>query len=110
MKLICTPLTKEAMILLDTDECPISLLANCPLTHTEYQQLMGSGVIDKINNSLGKMIDDYEDESINTKDDLKKSLYILENHSIPENQELARKIIKLNKLAIDNNTGLYFFF
>ena len=56
------------------------------------------------------MIDDYEDESINTNEDLKKSLHILENHSIPENQELTRKIIKLNKLAIDNNTGLYFFF
>lgn len=91
MKLICTPLTKEAMILLDTDECPISLLANCPLTHTEYQQLMGSGVIDKINNSLGKMIDDYEDESINTNEDLKKSLYILEIIQYPKTKSWQEK-------------------
>ncbi|MDQ0704373.1 hypothetical protein QF043_003165 [Pseudomonas sp. W3I7] len=110
MKLICTPLTLETMNLLDTGDYPNSLLESISLTNGEYQQLWESELIDKINAELEKMIDDYEDESINTHEDLKKSLYILENHSIPENQELARKIIKLNKLAIDNNTGLYFFF
>lgn len=65
MKLICTPLALEAMNLLDTGDYSDSLLESISLTNREYQQLWESDIIDKINNELGKTIDDYEFESIN---------------------------------------------
>ncbi|MFB3306691.1 hypothetical protein [Pseudomonas sp. AMR01] len=110
MKLICTPLTLEAMNLLDTDHCPESLLESISLTDEEYQQLWESGVLETINFQLGKMIDDYEDENIRFESDLKKSLKLFENNSIPKNPELAKKITYLNRMAIERGTGLYFFF
>lgn len=110
MKLICTPLTLEAMNLLDTNTCPESMLESVSLTAGEYQQLWDSGVLETINSALGKMIDDYEDESIRFESDLKKSLKLFESNAIPKNPELAKKIIHLNRIAVEKNTGLFFFF
>lgn len=110
MKLICTPLTLEAMDLLDSGSCPESLLESISLTDKEYQQLWSSGALENINIALEKIIDDYEDESIIVNSDLEKSLKILEHSVIPENPELAEKIIHLSRLALEKRTGLYFFF
>lgn len=110
MKMICTPLTRKAMTLLDADNCPPYLLDSIYLTDTEYQQLLESGALESINSSLDKIIDDYEDESITTTKELKKSLTILEKHLAPNNLETMMKIIHLNSLAIEKKTGLFFFF
>lgn len=110
MKMICTPLTRKAMTLLDIDNCPPYLLDSIYLTDTEYQQLQESGALESINSSLDKIIDDYEDESITTTEELKKSLTILKEHLAPNNLETMMKIIHLNSMAIEKQTGLFFFF
>lgn len=110
MKTICTPITLEAMSLLDTNDCPDYLLESVTLPHEEYEQLLESGALEAINNTLGKMIDNYEDEAIYNIEELSKSLAILENHLTPGNSSIMRKLIKLNNLAITNRTGLFFYF
>jgi len=110
MKIICTPLTLEAMRLLDVDDCPESLLESVILTPEEYTQLLQSGALEAINTALGKIIDDYEDEAIYNLAELAKTVDILNNHLTPENSSTMRKIIDLNTLAIKNRTGLFFFF
>lgn len=110
MKMICVPLTPEAMLLLDTDTCPDSLLVTINLTPREYEKLLESEAIGTINISLGKIIDEYEDEKINTLEDLKKTLSILQKAKTPTNSTTTDKIINLNNLAINSHTGLFFYF
>lgn len=110
MKLICTPLTREAMSLLDLNACPDDQMERLLLTNTEHQLLLKSGIFEEINNSLRKIIDDYEDEYINTDEELAEMLKILENQSLPEHPELLEKLIHLNKLAISKKTGVFFYF
>lgn len=110
MKLICTPLTLEGMCLLDSDDCPDYLLEKVTLTREEYEQLLESGALEAINTTLGKIIDDYEDEAIHNIEDLTKTLSILKKHLTLENSPTIRKLIDLNTLAIKNRTGLFFFF
>ncbi len=110
MKMICTPITPEAMTLLNVNECPDSLLESILLTGDEYDLLQKSGIIENINNSLEKIIDDYEDECIITHEELIKTRAILEAHLTPENADIIKKLIYLNTLAIKNHTGLFFFF
>ncbi|NWC78648.1 hypothetical protein HX823_31735, partial [Pseudomonas sp. P7759] len=103
------PLTLEAMRLLDVDDCPESLLESVTLNPEEYQQLLQSGALRAINITLGKIIDDYEDEAIHNLADLTKTVEILNNHLTHENSSTMKKIIDLNTLAIKNRTGLFFF-
>jgi hypothetical protein len=110
MKMICVPLTLEAMRLLDINDCPDSLLETIHLTDEDYKKLLTSGAVETINNTLGKIIDDYEDESINTNEDLIKALAIFKDHLTPENSSVMKKLIHLNTIAIKNHTGLFFFF
>lgn len=110
MKIICTPLTLEAVKLLDVDDCPDSLLESISLFDEEYEQLLKSGALGAINETRGKLIDEYEGEVIKTTEDLVKTLEILQEHLTSENSSVIRKLIYLNTLAIKNRTGLYFFF
>ena len=110
MKIICVPLTSKAIHLLDTNSCPDSLLETVNLTPEEYDKLLKTGAIDTINALLGKMIDDYEDEKIDTPEDLKKTLNILQKVKTATNSTTIDKIINLNNLAINSHTGLFFFF
>lgn len=110
MKLICAPLTGEAMSLLDLNACPDDQMVRLPLTPIEHQQLLKSGIFDAINDSLRKIIDDYEDEHVDKTEELIETLRILENNSPPENLELLEKPIHLTKLAIDRKTGVFFYF
>ena len=110
MKIICVPLTMESMRLLDINDCPDSLLESFHLTEEEYKKLLASGAVEAINKTLGKIIDDYEDETINTNEDLSKALAIFEAHLTPENSSVIKKLIHLNTVAIKSHTGLFFFF
>lgn len=110
MKMICAPITPEAMTLLDVNKCPDFLLESILLTDDEYELIQKSGAIEKINSSLGKIIDDYEDEAIITSEELIKTRTILETHLTFENANIMTKIINLNTLAIKKHTGLFFFF
>lgn len=90
MKIICTPLTSEAMALLDLDDCPDSLLESISLSHEECEKLLESGALEAINETLGKIIDDYEDEAIYTTDELSKTLAILKDHLTREKSSIIK--------------------
>lgn len=110
MKIICVPLTTEAMKLLDINDCPDALLETVSLTEKEHQQFLNSGALESINYATGKIIDEYEDETITTAEELKTTLQILKAHLKPENSKTLTKLIQLNELAINKSTGLFFFF
>lgn len=97
------------MKLLDIDECPKSLLESIFLTETEYELIQKSGVLENINIILGKIIDDYEDEAIIEKEELIQTLKILDAHTNADNVDIMEKLTTLNMLAINKNTGLFFF-
>ncbi|WP_244159525.1 hypothetical protein AB6N16_11825 [Pseudomonas marginalis] len=107
---ICVPLTPEAMKLLDTDDCPDLLFEILFLSDEDHRELLESGVLEAINKATGKIIDDYEDESIDTSEDLHISLAILKDFFAIKNSATLRELIHLNSVAINNNTGLFFFF
>jgi hypothetical protein len=110
MKLICVPLTLNAMSLLDLDNCPESLLESVTLTNEEHQTLLRSGALNAINSTIGTMIDDYEDENIKSIEDLRKAIKVLEDHLTLENSKTIKKLIHLSTIAIKKQTGLFFFF
>lgn len=110
MKMICVPLTTEAMKLLDINECPEALIETVLLTEEEYQQFLNSGALESINYATGKIIDEYEDEIIKAPEELRKTFQTLTAHLSPENSKALNKLIQLSALAIDKNTGLFFFF
>lgn len=110
MKIICVPLTLNAMRLLDINDCPDSLLEIIHLTDEEYKKLLISGAAKTTNKTLGKMIDNYEDESINTNEDLSKALAIFKDHLTSKNSSVMKKLIHLNTIIIKSQTGLFFFF
>ena len=97
------------MKLLDIDECPESLLESIFLTKTEYELIQKSGVLENINVILGKIIDDYKDEAIIEKEELIRTLKILDAHTNADNVDIMEKPTTLNMLAINKNTGLFFF-
>jgi len=110
MKTISVPLSSEAMKRLDLDECLLGDLEEPQLPEEHYAKLLQSGVLEKINSSLGKLIDECEDESIQGNTKLTKSLDILTNAYEHTKLEVLEKIITLNKLAPRSKTGLFFYF
>jgi nitrate reductase beta subunit len=110
MKTISVPLSSEAMERLDLDECLLGDLEELQLPEEHYAKLLQSGVIEKINSSLGKLIDENEDESIQGNIELTTSLNILTNAYEHTEFEILEKIITLNKLALKSKTGLFFYF
>ncbi|MCS4315336.1 hypothetical protein FBY10_10593 [Pseudomonas sp. SJZ103] len=90
MKIICVPLTLNAMRLLDTNDRPDSLLEIIHLADEEYKKFLISGAVETINKTLGKMINDYEDEIINTNEDLSKALAIFKDHLTPKNSSVMK--------------------
>lgn len=110
MKLISIPLTVEAMHRLDLDESLPGDAEELELTNEDYSLLSNCGVFDTINSALGKMIDEYEDENIQGLADLNASLDILNETFHNTQLQAIREIIRLNQLAIKNNTGMFFYF
>lgn len=73
-----------------------------------YKKMWGLGFFDEINKSVNKYIDDYEDENITNVFDLIKLKDI--NCKYKKNGGVFLEIEKLIFNAIDNNTGVFFFF
>lgn len=107
MKVITVPNTAEAMKKLDFDECTSNEITEINLTEIEYGELWKSGVIDKLNQKLNLLIDDYENESIEIKEDLlmAKNICLKNNDS-----RIVNKLLKQVELALMKNTGVYFYF
>ncbi|WP_085586514.1 MULTISPECIES: hypothetical protein [unclassified Pseudomonas] len=110
MKVISVPLSLDAMHRLDIDESLPGDLEELSLTEETFRELSNTGLFDKLNSELGKIIDEYEDESIQDQGDLAVSLKILEDISNKTYIEELSKISNLIKIAIDKKTGIFFYF
>ncbi|VXB51549.1 conserved hypothetical protein [Pseudomonas sp. 8BK] len=110
MKTISVPLYIDALNRLDIDQSLPGDLKEIYLNDAEFEELFSSGVINEINHHLGKLIDDYEDESIQVLQDLKAMLGLLEAKISQNDLPVLQKIISLTKIAIVNKTGVFFYF
>lgn len=103
-------MTSEALHRLDLDESLPGDIEELQLSDENYNSLSSCGVFDTINSALGKMIDEYEDESIQGHLELSTALDIFNEAFRTTRLEIINKIIQLNQMAIKNNTGLFFYF
>ena len=109
MKLVLVPLTTEALRRLDLDESLPGDIVELELSDEDYALISKSGVLDKINSSLGKMLDEYEDESIQGRSSLSASLTIFNEAYNATRHDVISRIISMNELAIENDTGMFFY-
>ena len=109
MKLVLVPLTTEALRRLDLDESLPGDIVELELSDEDYALISKSGVLDKINSSLGKMLDEYEDESIQGRSSLSASLIIFNEAYNTTGYDAISRIINLNEIAIENDTGMFFY-
>ena len=111
MRIMSVPISSEAMKRLDLEENLREDLVELNLCQEEYENLKKIGYFSKLNNQLGIMIDDYEDEKI-IYESLVLALDITNDFSIKysDNEKLWRKIKKLISIALEKRTAVFFFF
>ncbi|WP_312332269.1 hypothetical protein [Sphingobacterium sp.] len=109
---IVTPKDKRAEELLDFNEAGDHDLIQLVLSESQFYQLDACGVFSDLNNMLGCLIDDFEDEAITDKQQLEKGLKYLKNLRPKDDrtQKLMEEIICLFEEAVKRQTGVYFFF
>lgn len=111
MKTITVPLNKKAVKLLDCNKCPSNLLEEMYLSQQEFDSLWEAGVFQELNKIMNIIIDEYEDDSIVGETNLLHSIRFIESTKYLEPvQSLVTKIKSLMVLAIEKNTGIYFYF
>lgn len=108
MKVICVPVSLEAMTRLDYDQSIDGDLIEINLNQNLYNEIWESVFFDRVNFLTNKNIDDYEDESIDDMNDLRMLLAILSNYL--DQNSFFKEMYDLVKLAIKFETGVFFFF
>lgn len=109
MKTIRVPKTKDAMALLDTDECPAELVHALELPDDVFKALWQTDLLFKLSNELDVWIDDYESGDIVGLEAIRMGRTICEKH-IALNPELQvlRQILGLFDLAEKYDTCVCF--
>ena len=108
-KWIVVPTSKAAMQRLDLDQCLPGDLEELALSPEQWALLSRSDLLPSLNRALGSLIDDYEDASIQGQAALATALSILTRTATAED-ELIHRLIALNRLALERDTGLFFYF
>ncbi|KAF0864669.1 hypothetical protein PLD_16385 [Pseudomonas sp. LD120] len=103
------PTSTEAQQRLDLDQCLAGDLEELALSPEQWAVLSRSDLLPRLNRALGILIDDYEDASIQDRAALVTALSILMQAATP-GDELIHQLIALNRLALERNTGLFFYF
>ncbi|WP_180988549.1 hypothetical protein [Pseudomonas protegens] len=108
-KWIVVPTSKAAMQRLDLDQCLPGDLEELALSPEQWALLSRSDLLPSLNRALGTLIDDYEDASIQGQAALATALSILTRTATAED-ELIHRLIALNRLALERDSGLFFYF
>lgn len=108
MKLITVPLTREAMHRLNYNQCISGDLEELELDDEVYREIWSTNFFDIINKELDTNIDDYEDESICGNNRLNRLLNIISSYI--HIHIFFHELYRLVKLALNSNTGIFFFF
>jgi hypothetical protein len=82
---IIVPKHEAAMNALNYNEANEDDLIELELNKTEFDELDNTGIFQQINNTCGTLIDEYEDESVTSIEDLKRCNTIIS--SLIENGE-----------------------
>lgn len=107
-KKIVVPKDKDAKSSLDYDEATSEQLIEVVLDEIEFKKLWETGFFELINNIADVNIDDYEDESIEENEKLKK---VLASDIFTANViDKVRQIKSLFEEAVKRETGIYFYF
>lgn len=109
MKSITVPISKEAMKRLDFNECLDGDLVEIKLNESEFDKMWSSGVFEIINDAFEKNIDIYEDEYLVGIDNLVQAKKLIDKEFHGADQPVQELLLMLDK-AIENNTGIFFFF
>ena len=110
---IIVPKDKNAENLLDFDNAKLEQLLELQLDESNFEKLHKEGIFDLINKISKTNIDDYENESIQDKDKIKK---VIDELTVKENfvsTELKENVIEIRKLfqeALERGVGVYFYF
>lgn len=108
MRIICSPVSKNAMDRLDLGNEYEGDLLEIIIDDELYRKVWELGFFDEINKEINIYIDDYEDESIRKKLELIKLNSI--NRKYKKYGDFFWKMEKLILNAIINDTGIFFFF
>lgn len=108
MKVICSPVSEDAMERLNFGIENDGDLLMVIIGDEVYKRMWRLGFFDEINQVVNKYIDDYEDENITSIFDLIKLKNI--NCKYIKKGGVFIEIEKLILNAIENNTGVFFFF
>ena len=108
MKVISVPVSLEAMKRLDYDLSIDGDLIAINLTNELYDEIWKLGFFNEVNSVINKNIDDYEDESIDKKEELELLLEIVLKYL--DKDIFFRELYELIKFAIKYSTGVFFFF
>ena len=111
MKLIVVPIDKEAEERLGLNQNIESDLINVFLNQEDYDQLWATSFFERINVDLNILIDDFEDESISGKENLKKlhSIIVEYEKNTPSNP-IVSTLKSLTEAAIRFETSVIFSF
>lgn len=111
MKNITVPINQEAMEKLNYDTCEKDELIELYLDENQYKELWNSKVLEAFNEKINIMIDDFEDESIHNIEYLKLSRNIaIDFIKINPHNNSLKKLLELIDIAIENKTGIFFYF
>ena len=111
MKIVCVPLSREAMLRLDFDSCVEGELLEFIIDDSDFNEIFNAGFFANINSYLGLMIDEYEDESIpfeKLEDAISVFCFFLDEKGL--RNESFYKIGELLKLAKEKKTGFFMYF
>lgn len=97
------------MKLLDYDLCPPELLDEINIPAADFQALFDLNLFLDLNQSLGTLIDDFEDDGIVGRKKLIKGRAICQNYvEAHPDMSILPKLRDLFDLAISQNTGVFF--
>ncbi len=105
------PVNQKAIERLDYDFCIDGDLIEIILNKEEYRQLWDSGILDAFNETLGVLIDDFEEEVIKGADNLSLAKTLTRDYmdKHPHTSVLRNLFIQID-LAEKYQTGLFFYF
>ena len=109
MKCISVPTSQDAMQRLDLDVSLEGDLIEVTISDEQFQSLIDTGVISRLNQFIEINIDEFEDEKIVGIRDLRLAKSILGQVSPSDCTSAEVLVSQINK-AIEYNTGVFFYF
>lgn len=110
MKQACVPVDKQAASRLNIGEEQDGDLIELSLNARDFNLLFSSGWVRAVNDQLGVLIDDFEDEHIEGQEKLLDLVTISEIFSENTGETVFRKLAELAVQAVNRKTSFHLYF